>query len=58
MSTSKGRRGHEQTTPAIRVRLPTGMLARLDGQVDKENGENRSDVVRRLLALALKAVAR
>lgn len=34
----------------IGVVLPTRMLARIDGLVDIDSGENRSDVVRRALA--------
>lgn len=48
--------GHAKTTtrrdgntPGIRVRLPEPMLARLDALVDRDNGETRSDVIRRAL---------
>lgn len=39
----------------VGVVLPDAMLARLDGMVDREAGEDRSEVMRRLLAKGMRA---
>lgn len=42
----------------IGVVLPDAMLERLDGMIDRDSGEDRSEVVRRLLAAGMKAEAK
>lgn len=48
----------EATGTRVGVVLPKRMLERLDAVVERENGENRSDVMRRALALYLKGGAK
>lgn len=39
----------------VGVVLPDPMLARIDGMVDRDAGEDRSEVMRRLLARGMRA---